>query len=132
MLSTTLTRLKCPTCEGGAVLDFSSPPRPDVLTEIRSGNLVCKKCNSKFVILAGVALLVEDTYDYLMTHVKGVSKIVPDQEIPAEFRADFLEAKAELETEHIEEDLEAERVNALYLMNHYLKADSKPEWWKPL
>ncbi|MEK6579211.1 MAG: hypothetical protein AABZ55_08290, partial [Bdellovibrionota bacterium] len=85
-----------------------------------------------FLILAGVAILTENTHEYLVTHVKGISKIVKDNEIPDEFLEDYLAAKAEIEPEHIEEDLEAERVNALYLMNHYLRADSKLEWWKPV
>jgi SAM-dependent methyltransferase len=60
---------------------------------------------------------------------------VPDSEIPPEYLHEFLEAKAEIQSEHIEEDLEAERINALYLMNHYLRVrDTQPkaEWWKPV
>jgi len=70
--------------------------------------------------------------------VKGISQAVPDSDIPREFLSDFLEAKAEIQIEHIEEDLEAERVIALYLMNHFLRVKSSAEskgpienWWKP-
>ncbi|RYZ60706.1 MAG: class I SAM-dependent methyltransferase, partial [Proteobacteria bacterium] len=69
--------------------------------------------------------------DYLVQHVKGIRRIVPDQEIPKAYRRDYLAAQAELADEHIEEDLEAERVTALYLMNHYLRVgDANGEWWK--
>ncbi|HUP57887.1 MAG TPA: hypothetical protein VM598_10575, partial [Bdellovibrionota bacterium] len=45
---------------------------------------------------------------------------------------EYLEAKAAIQVEHIEEDLEAERVISLYLMNHYLRVGKgQPEWWKP-
>ena len=135
MLNTTLQHLKCP-C--GNPLDLI--PK-DVLRsgttaevfEVSSGNLQCQKCKARFPILAGVALLVEDVYGYLMEHVKGIAKVVPDSEIPADYLADFLEAKAEIQIEHIEWDLEAERVNALYLMNHYLHANPEPLelWWQP-
>jgi len=128
MLRTTLTRLKCPACHGA--LDVSPKPESSSQIEIRSGYLVCRQCNGKYLILHGIPLLVKNTRDYLLNHVKGISKIVPDQDIPPKFRPAFLEAKSEISAEHIEEDLEAERVNALYLMNHYLKADSKLEWWK--
>jgi SAM-dependent methyltransferase len=129
MLTTTLPRLKCLACAGP--LDFSPPPQSPHLVDVRSGSLACKTCRASYLILAGIPLLVEDAHDYLLTHVKGISKIVQDSEIPTEFQDDFLEAKSQLEAEHIEEDLEAERVNALYLINHYLKADSHSLWWKP-
>jgi len=104
--------------------------------EIRSGTLSCRKCKAQFPILAGVALLVPDVHGYLNAHIKGISKVVPDSEIPDEWLETFLEAKMELQnsaTEHIEEDLEAERVNALYVMNHYLQAHPLPAdpWWRP-
>jgi SAM-dependent methyltransferase len=125
MLQTTISRLRC-LC--GGKLSFAERPNGP---EIRSGSLGCSDCGAAYLILAGVALLVEDPHEYLLSHVKGVSKIVPDSEIPEDYRGDFLEAKSELDVEHIEEDLEAERVNALYLMTHFLRADSGEEWWKP-
>ena len=136
MLTTTLSRLRCPSCDGRlSVLQglplpqhekTSAPPK-----EIRSGTLRCQSCPRKFPILAGVALIVKDSFEYLLTHVKGISKVVPDTEIPTEIRKEFRQAKKELEAEHIEEDLEAERVNALYLMNHYLNTQTPAAWWKP-
>jgi SAM-dependent methyltransferase/uncharacterized protein YbaR (Trm112 family) len=130
MLSTTLPHLRCP-CGGKLAIDGAEAPtgRP---VEIRSGYLVCKSCRLGYLILAGIPLLVESTYDYLLDHVKGISKIVPDEEIPEEFRADYVAERDELQAEHIEEDLEAERVNALYLLNHYVRADSDLRWWQPL
>ena len=101
------------------------------MREIRSGTLKCAKCRSEFPILAGVAILVDDVGGYLSAHVKGISQQVTDSEIPKEFRAEYREAKAEIQVEHIEEDLEAERVNALYLMNHYLRTGGGAGWWKP-
>lgn len=77
-----------------------------------------------------MAILVEEVEPYLLEHVKGISQIVPDTEIPKSFRKAYLEARAEIQPEHIEEDLEAARVVSLYLANHYLRT-SGPEWWKP-
>lgn len=69
-----------------------------------------------------------------MSHVKGISKLVPDSEIPRAYLSDYLEAKAAIQTEHIESDLEAQRVISLYFMNHFLRVDGNTEasWWKPL
>jgi len=59
---------------------------------------------------------------------------------------EFIAARNEIAPEHIEEDLEAERVNALYLLNHYFKVSQAPigavryplmftlacgPWWQP-
>jgi SAM-dependent methyltransferase len=106
-------------------------PAQPAVREVRSGRLSCSSCQSGYWILGGVALLIEDPQAYLTQHVKGISRIVEDSEIPPEFLSDYLEAKSEILTEHIEEDLEAERVNALYFMNHYLRLDSGATWWKP-
>jgi SAM-dependent methyltransferase len=100
---------------------------------VSQGELHCPKCKSRFPIVAGVAILVDDVRGYLLGHVKGVARIVPTADIPREYLDDFLEAKAAIEVEHIEEDLEAQRVIALYLMNHYLHVKPLPArpWWKP-
>lgn len=112
--------------------------------EIISGTLKCKSCKSTYPILAGIAILVPDVSFYLASHVKGISKLISDRKIPKEYLSDYLEAKSEITQEHLqvhlEEDLESERVNALYLMNHYLRAHSgfgslnsnERAWWKPL
>ncbi len=129
MLKTTLPRLRCPSCGDPLTLPANAP------AEVRSGELTCTACGARFPILAGVAILVEDVEQYLLEHVKGIARLVQDTEIPAEYREAYLDAKSELETEHIEEDLEAERVNALYVMTHYLRVGDGKEserWWAPL
>jgi SAM-dependent methyltransferase len=103
--------------------------------DILSGQLECESCQSRFPILAGVAIVVADVEGYLAHHVKGISSLVPDSEVPADCLKTYRVAKAELRrsgTEHIEDDLEAERVTALYVMNHYLSASSDTRWWAPL
>lgn len=133
MLSSTVSRLACPSCRKKLVVD--SVRGSDFLKdEIRSGQLKCTQCRKDFPIIAGVALLVNDVAEYLVHHVKGISRMVTDEEIPKAFRKPYREAKSQIEAEHIEEDLEAERVVALYLMTHYLKAGSSPKstsWWRP-
>ena len=57
--------------------------------------------------------------------------LVKDSEIPREHRADFQQARKAIQEEHIEEDLEARRVTALYVMNHYLSASGDASWFKP-
>src|SRR3954452_5218662 len=129
MLSTTVARLRCPQGKGakgacGSPLKLDARERvqlPADVVEIRSGELKCPKCQAVYPVLAGVAVLVEDVRSYLLSHVKGVSQSVPDSALPKGIQRDFARARAELAEEHIEEDLESERVNALYLMNHYLR-----------
>ena len=142
MLTSTLPKLRCPyprgksTCGGEFELKSAQGKKPVAgagpdVSEIEWGSLVCRKCRARFPILAGVAVVVPDVGGYLTEHVKGISAAVPDEAIPEEYRDDYLAAKEEIETGHIEEDLEAERVNALYLMNHYLRADRGQRWWEP-
>ncbi len=123
MLRSTLPLLRCPKrekkgfCHGELKL-LTEEKSKDVLY----GDLQCEKCRSIYPILEGVAILVDDVRTYLLMHVKGISKNVPDAKIPKKYRNEYLEYKAEIQEEHIEEDLESDRVNALYLMNHYLDA----------
>ena len=137
MLKTTVSRLACPRkikkgnrlCGGELTLFAQKTVGP--LDDIWSGTLDCVTCRNSFPILCGVAILVHDVREYLFQHVKGISKIVPDAQIPNAFLFEYREVKKEMrefEAEHIDEDLESERVNALYVMTHYLKADS--EWWR--
>jgi SAM-dependent methyltransferase/uncharacterized protein YbaR (Trm112 family) len=148
MLNTTISLLRCPRrkkrelrCAG----ELQLPPNPNARAgsspsakpyEIISGHLTCRECRATFPILAGVAIVVEDVAAYLIGHVKGLSRLVPTSEIPAQYRSEFIEAKEAIEIEHIEEDLEAQRVISLYLMNHYLHAESSlpssEQWWKPV
>lgn len=136
MLTSTLSRLQCPRrkrgntqCDGTLQL-FAHRQSG---AEVHSGHLACHKCQARFPILAGVAIVVDSVRDYLLTHVKGIAQAVSDSEIPREFLKEYLEAKSEIQSEHIEEDLEAERVNALYVMIHYLKTkEAKTPWWQPL
>jgi SAM-dependent methyltransferase len=141
MLNTTMDYLQCPTpgCvtrnKSGklSLVEKQSKKLDAEVREVISGTIQCSGCKKKFPILRGVAVLVPQVSDYLLTHVKGISRWVPDAEIPSDVRREFQEAKREIETEHIEEDLEAERVTSLYVMNHYLQtqgiAESKA-WWK--
>jgi SAM-dependent methyltransferase/uncharacterized protein YbaR (Trm112 family) len=134
MLNTTLNYLKCPrrSCKGKLSLAERSSKKIDSdVSEVTSGEIACSGCHKKYPIMNGVAILVPDVRVYLLTHVKGISRWVSDSEIPADIRSDFQKARREIETEHIEEDLEAERVTALYVMNHYLRAQGSVPWWKP-
>jgi len=139
MLSSTISRLRCPQCSKPFAESLSvhdSQLARQRVTERSSGNLSCRSCRANYPIIGGVALLVQDVRSYILDHVKGITQVVADEEIPSEFRREFIREKKSILTEHIEEDLEAERVNALYLMNHYLRVKSvEPDqmpWWKPL
>lgn len=134
MLLSTLPRLRCPNCvdgQSGALLlrETKKKRGADVMT----GTLACEQCASEFPILGGVALLVNDLEAYLQYHVKGISALVPDSDIPEALLPGYLEAKSAIETGHTEEDLESQRVNALYFMNHYVSAGraKKNPWWRP-
>lgn len=148
MLNTTTSRLHCPRrknrskpCGGALSLEArKTSPLPGrskdkaAPVEVLLGTLHCTRCRAQFPILAGVAILVENVPLYFQQHCKGISQLVPQAQIPRNVLSDYLEAKAALEEEHIEEDLEAERVNALYVMNHYLSVRSPgagAPWWQP-
>ena len=138
MLNTTIPKLRCPRCDSKLELSSRANPRSGAhaqVEEITSGHLKCVKCRLRFPVLAGVVILVEDVREYIVNHVKGIAQVVQENEIPSEYLEDFCQAKAELQVEHIEEDLEAQRVTALYLMNHYLqvKGAKTPDekWWQP-
>jgi len=141
MLSSTVDRLRCPACGESVILNanHSLPTGASAsgVIEVRTGRLACTECDQSYPILAGIAVLMEDVGSYLVHHVKGISRLVPDSDIPKAFRRDYLRAKTEIGSEHIEEDLEAERVTALYLMNHYLSVgdarspEGGSDWWKP-
>lgn len=127
MLESTLPRLRCPSClegnSGRLSLAAETRQRHDVL----SGTLHCESCGSAFPIFGGVALLVGDVEHYLRLHVRGVAALVADDEIPEYLRDTYLEAKEQSPSD--DEDLESERVNALYFATHYLRAKGK--WWRP-
>lgn len=125
MFRATLDRIVCPGCAGKLTLETK-----ETSADVRAGMLVCASCESDFPILAGVAILAMDWPTYLLEHVKGVSRTVSDAELPKEIRKAFAEAREEIETEHIEEDIEAERVNALYVATHWLGTRETP-WWHP-
>ncbi len=136
MLSTTIPALRCPSCQGSLSTHSKTQARTEVQAcfEITSGSLECRECHEQYPILGGVAILVQDVRGFLLGHVKGIAQAVPDSEIPKPFLRDYRRAKAQIQPEHIEEDLEAERVVSLYLMNHYLTANSEaesPSWWRP-
>jgi SAM-dependent methyltransferase len=65
---------------------------------------------------------VDGVGDYLISHVKGIAREIPESAFPKVFRSEMAEAYREIESEHIEEDLESERVTALYVMTQYLRA----------
>jgi SAM-dependent methyltransferase len=101
--------------------------------DVLSGRLDCAECGARYPILAGVAVLVQDVRGFLLEHIKGIAAVVPDAELPREYARELKAAKAELRSSqgHIEDDLEAERVISLYLMNHYLHAGDGKPWWRP-
>jgi SAM-dependent methyltransferase len=78
-----------------------------------------------------VAVIVPDVRSYLLEHVKGIAQAVPEKDFPPEHARALREARAAIQAGHIEDDLEAERVIALYLMTHYLKAQGGQSWWRP-
>ena len=145
MLTSSVAHLRCPRqkkkirCQGALQIRASRTLQLKHLqniSEVQSGHLLCTECKTQYPILGGVAIVVPQVRDYLLTHVKGITQTVSNSEIPREFLREYLEAQSEIQSEHIEEDLEAERVTALYVMNHYLRS-STPEshsggqWWKP-
>lgn len=133
MLLTTLPSLRCPNCLDGTSGALTCP---QILrkkgADVLFGSLLCGDCGSTYPILAGVAVVVCDVGHYLRLHAKGVSAFVADADIPPPYRDSYLQAKAQAESSEGEEDLESERVNALYYLNHYVSAaGAKDPWWRP-
>lgn len=141
MLDSTILKLRCPRpkCTSAAPLRVHATksipiqsPNKEKLSDVWSGHVECPTCRSNYPILSGILILVEHVRDYLCVHVKGISKLVADSEIPKEYRGEYLKVKAEYlkqETEYMEEDLESERVTSLYLMNHYLRVHGSDSSW---
>lgn len=131
MLLSTLNLLRCPACQSPklALEAVKSSKLRSGADDVVSGTISCQKCKETYPILAGVAVLVEGPGAYLNAHIKGISREVAESEFPELFRDEMIEAMSEIEVEHIEEDLESERVASLYVMTHYLSA--KGDWWKP-
>src|SRR4051812_33266407 len=122
MFNTTLERLRCPARKKGRVVCGSlltlvadrqakadSGHGDPSVYDVLAGRLECKACHARYPILAGVAILVPDVPGFLRAHVKGVMQAVDAGELPREYARDLKEAYAALRTEHIEDDLEAER-----------------------
>ena len=106
MLNTTLPRLRCPSCREALHLASASKKSGSAeLFEVTSGELECSDCRQRFPILAGVAILVPDPREYILSHVKGIAQVVPDSEVPKSVRRDYLAAKSEIEAGHIEDCL---------------------------
>jgi Methyltransferase domain len=130
MLISTLPRLRCPSCLDEAVgsLELTSPS-PNKGEDVLHGTLCCTGCGTNFPILAGVAILVGDLENYLRLHARGIASLVDEADVPEIYRDAIRQGLAESDAS--EEDQEAERVNALYYMNHYLQALPKNPWWRP-
>lgn len=146
MFLSTLPHLRCPSrhsrsrshsCGGLLSLEDTEAPHKD--SDIRFGIIRCIQCQSRYPILAGVAILVEDIPSYFWAHIKGISAQVDSSEVPRQWRKDFQEARRELRAHEQdigdEEDLEARRVITLYALNHYLRAQGNADtksahrWW---
>ncbi len=134
MYRLTLERLRCLSCRD--VLSLRQG-EADLRGDILWGEVACVSCEDRYPILAGVLLYVDDVENALIQHIKGIMSLVPDERIPREHLATFQEARESLTEdgffdEGLEEDLEAERVNALYVMNHYLGAAQVPATGNPI
>lgn len=133
MLISTLPRLRCPSCLPGTAGELSLEAKKKKGADVLSGTLTCNECASPYPILGGIAILVNDIENYLQFHVKGISALVPDSEIPEIYRESYAQAKFQIQTGHTEEDLESQRVNSLYFLNHYVSASAakRAPWWRP-
>ncbi len=129
MLETTLNHIRCIECKSKLKSKSTKEIKLNGTIEIISGELLCLKCTKKYPIISGVAILVQDSDSYILSHIKGIAEIAQDDEIPKSIRKEYISEKKQIETEHIEEDLESKRVNSLYLLNHYFKT-SDNSWWK--
>ncbi len=128
MFIATLDKLQCLSCGGHLVC---RPEEQDSRGDVIYGEVSCSGCEASYPVLAGVLILSENPEESLIRHIKGIGAIVPDARIPAVWRESYLEAREALAEEGffdegMEEDLEAERVNSLYVMNHYLRAAELP------
>jgi len=135
MFRSTLSHLQCLHCQNQnfSVRAAEADDRGDILW----GTVLCQSCDSQYPILAGVLLYAVDIEHALVQHIKGISALVPDERIPDAFAESFFAAREELRAdgffnEGLEEDLEAERVNALYVMNHFLESAQVPKTANPV
>ncbi len=129
MFKKTLTKLQCIDCQS-ADLEL----KPNTATkrtdddEVSYGEIRCKECDKSSPILAGVALLVDDPEEYIYQHAKGIRRYLDRTFLPKTFHDAYDTALGEIDDSAVQEDLETERVTALYIINHYLKAR---DFWNP-
>lgn len=142
MLRSTVDELRCPKCtKKSTKVPLNGTQKAPILRlvangntsnqDVRWGQLVCTVCGLQYPILDGVAVVMENLRDYLFEHAKGIARVLsPDaRELPKDLRRDFLDVlreQREISRGQIESDLESDRVMALYLMNHYLRANEVP------
>lgn len=83
MLDATLRHLGCPAqsgqCNGGLTLG-ANPRYYDARRDVRTGTLICSACHHEFLIVAGVALVVEDLPGYLASRLSTIRRLVDDDE----------------------------------------------------
>ena len=94
--------------------------------DVLYGEIFCKDCGKSSPILAGVALLVDDAEEYIYQHTKGIRRYLDTTHLPKIYRDAYDTALGEIDENETQEDLETERVTALYIMNHYL---SSQDFW---
>lgn len=125
MLETTLHRLACPgderPCLGSlsVAIDAVRTPQPGRPPELDSGILRCERCGARYPIVAGIAILLADWKDYLLSRWPLVSRL-PDERIP---RCVIEEGNA---PENVykryvrSQDWESDDILNAYLLNHFL------------
>lgn len=139
MRHTTLKRLRCPKLRPRACAcpltlkdakELSYAPN-----EIQSGTLYCPSCHSKYPILGGVAVVLDDVDAYVYAHAQGIARHLRSEEVPRYCRTAFVDGRRESDSASNgdQEHLEAERVISLYALNHYLSSNDLnllgSLWW---
>lgn len=125
MLETTLGRLACPgltsPCDGRLNLEIehSSFLSACKHEDVASGSLICRECGACYPIIAGIAIVVADWKEYVLSRWEFISKL-PRERIPA-FVASVIEDTENQGKRYApQQEWESDDILNAYLLNHFM------------
>lgn len=124
MLEKTVSRLACPgvtsPCHGTLFLKVEQSSRLSTCKheDVGCGSLVCGDCGAFYPIIAGIAVVVSDWEEYVLSRWQLVSKL-PRESIPARV-VSLLDGNNYREHYLSQQEWESDDILNSYLMNHFL------------
>lgn len=125
MLETTLSRLACPgltsPCDGILSLEiqhtsFLSACKHE---DVASGSLICRDCGARYPIIAGIAIVVADWKEYVLSRSQFISKL-PRERVPAFVASVIQDGENQGKSYARQQEWESDDILNAYLLNHFM------------